>query len=137
VADGHDHRYSDAANRASDTIRLHIIASHLNGVDCTDRWVAIRLSDGGSDGVLYDTRRDAINHQLHEKSCAYIRVPPDDVSPRAAEAFLNFVRQAHDAGMPLADPEVEIHTPQQTYDSLVQGGFIHDPRHPGNRRARP
>lgn len=131
MGDGHDPRYSDAANRCSDIVRLAIVAGHAG------QWIAIRLSDGDSDHCFYDTRRDAIKHQLHEKQCAYIRVPPDDISPRGAEAFLNFTRQCYDAGMPIADPDGEIHTPQLTYDSLVQGGIIRDRNHRfGNPRFR-
>lgn len=129
MADGHDHRYSDAANRCSDVVRLAIVGGDVG------RWVAIRLADGGSDGQTYETRRDAIRHQLHEKQCAYVMVPPDDMSPKSAETFLNFTRQCYDAGMPIADPDGEIHTPQLTYDSLVRGGIIRDRLHPfGNPR---
>lgn len=116
MADGHDPRYSDAANRCSDVIRTAIVAKQAG------KWVAIRLSDGGSDHQVYDTRQDAIRHQLHEKQCAYVMVPPDDMSPRSAEAYLKWTRQCYDNGMPIADPEREIYTPQLTYDALVRGG---------------
>jgi hypothetical protein len=91
--------YSDAARRCSDTIRTHIVAGMAG------RWCAIRLSDGGSDGVVYDTRADAVGHQLHEQQCAYVLIPYDDMSPRAAEAYLRFHRSVYDAGMRLVDPE--------------------------------
>ncbi len=94
------------------------------GLRYEGKWVAIRLADGGSDGVVYDSRRDAIRHQLHERQCAYVRIPLDDMSPRSAQTFLDFTRQCYDAGIPMADPEFEMHTPQLTYDSLVSGGII-------------
>ena len=90
---------SDAARRCSDTIRLHIVAKMAG------RWAAIRLSDGGSDGVAYDTRADAIRHQLHETQCAYVKIPPDDMPPEHAERFLAFHRKAYDAGFRLTDPD--------------------------------
>jgi len=78
-------------------MRGHIVAGHEG------RWVAIRLSDGGSDGNTYDTREDAVRHQLHETLCAYAVVRPDDMSPKAAEAFLRVHREIYDAGYRLAD----------------------------------
>jgi hypothetical protein len=89
--------YADSAYRCSDVIRQAIVDGHAG------RFVAIRLSDGGSDGVIYDSRPDAVRHQLHESLCAYIKVPWDDMSPRNAERFLAFVRQAHDGGLRMAD----------------------------------
>lgn len=105
--------YSDAAHRCSDTIRMHIVAGMAT------RWAAIRLSDGGSDGIAYDTRADAVRHQLHEQLCAYVFIPHDDMSPKAAETFLSVNRKLYDAGMRLIDPETEIHAPQQTLDQLI------------------
>jgi hypothetical protein len=92
-------QYSDAARRCSDWIRLHVIGGSVG------RWAAIRLADGGSDGIAYDTRRDAIRHQLHEQLCAYVKVPPDDMTPREAEYFLAFHRKVYDAGFRLIDPD--------------------------------
>lgn len=112
------------------------MAASENGLQFEGKWVAIRLADGGSDGVLYDTRRDAIAHQMHERQCAYVRVPSDDMSPKSAQVFLDFTRQCYDANIPMADPEFEMHTPQLTYDSLVRGGIIRDRFHPhGNPRG--
>lgn len=90
---------ADAARRCSDIIRTHIIAGHAG------RWAAIRLRDGGSDGTAYDTRRDAICHQLHETLCAYVRIPPDDMPPAHAARFLAFHRRVYDAGHRMADPD--------------------------------
>lgn len=91
--------YSDAAKRMADTVTLH----SLTGAWL--RWCAIRLSDGGSDGVIYDTRADAVRHQLHETLCAYIRVPPGGMAAREAEAVLAYHRAVYDAGFRLPDPE--------------------------------
>lgn len=92
-------RYSDAARRCSDIVRQAIVDKHAG------KWFAVRLSDGGSDGVPYDTKGDAVNHQLHEQQCAYVKIPVDDMTPRAADLFLRVNRQLYDAGMRLADPE--------------------------------
>jgi hypothetical protein len=92
---------SDAAKRCSDAVNLHILADSLGAIG---KWVAIRLSDGGSDGVLYDTKSDAVRSQLHERQCAYVCVTPDGMSPRAAESYLKTVRRLYDEGVTLSDP---------------------------------
>lgn len=91
--------YSDAARRCADNVTLASIAK------CFGRWLAIRLSDGGYDGVIYDHRADAVRHQLHEKQCAYVKIPPGGMTPREAEAFLGYHRALYDAGFRLPDPE--------------------------------
>lgn len=78
----------------------------LAGVaDLIGQWLAIRLSDGGYDGVAYEHRADAVRHQLHETQCAYVRIPPGGMTPREAEAFLGYHRALYDAGFRLPDPE--------------------------------
>lgn len=95
--------HSDAAKRCSSTITLHSVTG--NG----GKWAAIRLSDGGSDGVVYDTRADAIRHQLHETLCAYVQIPHDHMPPEHAERFLAFHRKCYDAGLRLSDPDDRRH----------------------------
>lgn len=92
-------KYSESAHRCSDAIRLHIVAGSGG------KWAAIRLSDGGSDGIVYDTRADAVRHQLHETQCAYVCIPWDDMSPRSAENFLKINRELYDAGLRMTDPD--------------------------------
>lgn len=91
--------YADSAKRCSDQIRLHILAGMAG------KWAAIRLSDGGSDGVAYDTRPDAITHQLHEKQCMYIKIPFDSMPVAHAATMLKIQRDLYDAGFRLSDPD--------------------------------
>lgn len=98
----HTARHSDEAKRASDAVNLHLA---VLGFQAMRRWVAIRLSDGGSDGVLYDNRRDAVRHQLDERLCAYVCLPPTQFSVCSAEAFLSFHRKAYNSGFRLVDPD--------------------------------
>ena len=93
--------YSDAAHRCSDIITLAAITGN------TGKWVAIRMCDGGSDHVLYDTRADAVRHQFHEQLCAYVKVVPSGMSPMEADAYLDYPRQLYDAGFRLPDPEFQ------------------------------
>ena len=105
-------QYSDAARRCSDIVNMHVAAGVWN------KFVAIRLSDGGSDGVVYDTKADAVRHQLHETLCAYVFITPDGMSHRSAENFLRVNRQLYDAGMRLSDPAKEVLAPQTTLDQI-------------------
>lgn len=101
--------FSDAARRASDIINTHIAAL---GWHSRGKWVAIRLSDGGSDDVVYDSRADAVRHQLHETQCCYVQLPPTGTTPMEMESFLAFNRKLYDNGMRLQDPERHVHMPQ-------------------------
>lgn len=98
-------QHFDTARRASDAIRLHLLANRDQTIHS---WVAIRLSDGGTDGVLYDTKAQAVRHQLHEYQCAYVYVPADGMPPRVAETFLRFHRHLYDNGFRLADPDKDL-----------------------------
>jgi hypothetical protein len=91
--------HSDAAKRCSDTITLAATFGKVGS------WVAIKLSDGGSDGVFYDRRANAVSHQLHEQLCAYVKIPPGGMTPKEAEIFLGYHREVYDAGFRLPDPE--------------------------------
>lgn len=90
---------SEAGRRCSDIIAMHIVAGDAG------RWAAIRLSDGGSDGIAYDTKSDAIRHQLHETLCAYVRIPRDAMPAAEATRFLGINRMLYDKGYRLADPD--------------------------------
>jgi hypothetical protein len=92
-------QFSDAAKRCADMIAVHILAGKAG------RWAAIRLSDGSSDGIAYDRKSDAIRHQLHESQCAYVKIPHGGMPLAEAESFLNFNREAYDAGFRLIDPD--------------------------------
>jgi hypothetical protein len=90
---------TDAGKRASEIVTMHAIAGGAG------KWVALRLSDGGSDNVLYDSRTDAIRHQFYEEYCAYVMVAPGGMSSREGTEWLAFNRSLYDAGWHLADPD--------------------------------
>lgn len=98
----------DAAKRAYDIIRGLVTFTEYDHRVRQSPWVAIRLSDGGSDGVMYDTKREAVRHQLHESTCAYFcfRTAPNGFSSKKdAAVFLAYHRAAYDAGFRLPDPD--------------------------------
>lgn len=99
-------RYSDAARRCADQIRLHLAADREQAIHS---WVAIRLSDGGSDGILYNLKKDAVRHQFHEFQCMYLKIPANGLfTAQIAERLLEMHRQLYDAGMRLADPDADL-----------------------------
>lgn len=111
--------HSDAARRVSDIYRLHRTAQ---GMDAIGRWFAAALADGTSDGVLYDSKTDAVRHQHHnEMWFAYCSIGPWDMSPCEAEDWLAAVRMFYDAGIPMTDPrEVVQRATREDQRSLIR-----------------
>lgn len=72
-------------------------------------WIAARLTDGGTDGKVYQARSHAIKHQLHETQCAYVQVQPMDMTGSEGKTFLHVNRKAYDAGFRLTDPDDDRH----------------------------
>lgn len=82
----------DKGQRCSDLVKQHL----TDDPDLArESWVAIRLSDGGSDGVLYPLKELAVKFQLHETQCAYLRVLPGGIPPREATSFLYHTAQLY------------------------------------------
>lgn len=71
-----------------------------------DKWMAFKLADGTSDGVLYDTKQDAVRHQFHEFQCCYVALLSlmGGATAHGCAIFMNFTRDAYDAGFRLPDP---------------------------------
>jgi len=97
--------YSDAAKRASDIVNSY--RSFVPWEELQNKWLAIRLSDGGYDGNLYDSKRDAVRCQLDEFLCAYVcyRNLVGGSTPKEMEIFLKWNRDAYNAGFRLPDPD--------------------------------
>lgn len=85
----------DVARRAADQVNVHVLAQ---GTAVHGRYVAIRLSDGGSDGNLYDTRVEAIRHQMRPDSCAYSRIAVGGTTPKQMWIFIVYMRQVYENG---------------------------------------
>jgi hypothetical protein len=94
--------HSDAARRVADTYMLHRVANR--GLGSVNKVFAVALSDGASDGVLYDTMADCIRHQKHNaKWYAYLRVGREDMTICAAASVLKIHRDADEAGLKFVD----------------------------------
>ncbi len=102
----------DAAKRFYDVVQNTVVHNDWDTLTHYP-YLAVRLSDGGSDGKLYATKQEAVRHQLHEQLCAYysFRNAPTGFSAlpmkgwREAAIFLAFNRAAYDAGFRLVDPD--------------------------------
>lgn len=95
----------DTAKRLSDIVNSMVVLYPLDTI--INSWIAVRLSDGGTDGVLYETRADAVRHQAHETQCAYLslRAAPAGMPINEAHVYLKFHRDAYNAGYVFTDPE--------------------------------
>lgn len=111
---------SDAAKRMSDQINLLLTFQPV--WEIRTKWLAIRLYDGSYDGALYDTRLEAIEHQLDESLCAYVCMGTmlNGAKPLDCAIFLEFHRQAYDSGMRLHEPEApQLIVPTSVYDRMT------------------
>lgn len=96
----------DSAKRAADIINE--IRPTLEWSQLKRSWIAIRLSDGGYDGTVYETRRAAIQHQRNEFTCAYFNflgAAYGGISAWDMGKWLQFHRSAYAAGFRLPDPD--------------------------------
>lgn len=95
--------HTDAAKRIYDNYHLHRTVD-LYGSQ--GKWIACALNDGSSDGVLYDSRSDAVTHQHHnEQYYLYIQITPANMSLCDAEIYLGVNRRLEKAGFKMADPD--------------------------------
>jgi hypothetical protein len=90
----------DAARRVVEAIDLHLIAAKTAGsaMDAVDRWVAFRLSDGVSDGALYDTKDEAMRFApkmlgAFDTQCFYVPVPLTGMPIKEALHYLRLMRK--------------------------------------------
>lgn len=117
----------DAARRCADAVNNHL---REQGESVVGRWVAVSLSDGSSDGVLYDQKKHAVKHQLHETQCAYICIPPGGMQVNEALSYLRTNRQLYAAGMRIIDPDKHvIPTVRSEGNGNPHGNAIPGPRH--------
>ena len=89
----------DTAKRMYDAVSLHYHALSMDEI-MARRFVAIRLSDGGSDNTAYESRQAAINHQLgtDRNRYAYFQLPPACPSVRECATLMGYFRRCYDAG---------------------------------------
>lgn len=90
-------REPESAKRFRDVVAVHRVVLSVEEI-MAKRFVAIRLADGSSDGVLYDTRDDAVRHQVIPDRCMYLPIPLERWSENVCDTLLWYGRRAYDAG---------------------------------------
>lgn len=116
--------HTDAAKRLCDGFNLHRMAAPYDSIG---KWMAAALNDGSSDGVLYDSKRDAVRHQHHnEQWYTYVKLIPSTMNVCEAEVMLATARNLYDRGMRLTDPDHKHGGPDlikrlTVEDALAQG----------------
>ena len=95
---------TDAAKRMSDLINLKVVCHTWE--ELVNGYMAFRLDDGGSDNVLYESKEQAVRH-TDETRHAYFcfRQGMGGANPKDCQIFLDVNRAAHEAGVPLSNPE--------------------------------
>jgi len=88
----------DAARRMASAVTL----AAMN--DGAGRWLAVKLQDGSSDHVVYDSRSAAMTHQLSSEHALYVLIPPDGMTTGQADRVLGFWRDVYSAGGRAVDP---------------------------------
>lgn len=90
----------DAARRIVEMIDLHLVAAKTagNAMDVVDRWVACRLSDGVSDGAVYDTKDEAMRFApkmlgVFDTQCLYVPIPLTGMPMKEAIGYLRLMRK--------------------------------------------
>lgn len=87
----------DAAKRIADIVNGQAVAQPFDVL--VRSWMAFKLEDGTSDGVLYDSRPAAVAHQKGD-SAKYLyislREAPGGMLPMQARAILRFHRMVYD-----------------------------------------
>jgi hypothetical protein len=110
----------DAAKRMAGIINGYV--TFIPIWELKSKWIAIRLADGGSDGVLYDSRGDAVRHQSDERFCAFVCMASlvQGAKPMDCAIYLAFHRHAYDSGMRLHEPEApQLIVPASLYDQVT------------------
>lgn len=89
---------TDAGKRAADII--NDIRAHHGWDELRHKWIAIRIADGSSDKVLYDTRLDCVKHQNREQECIYVAFQNlmGGASARDMSLLILYYRDAYKAG---------------------------------------
>lgn len=97
----------DAARRCWEQVKN--VAHHTDWETRINSYLAIKLADGSTDGVLYATKRDAVRHcHGNEQWFAFFSfrdAPGGFASPRDAAVFLAYHRMVYDQGGRLPDPD--------------------------------
>lgn len=137
-----DGGHSDASKRISDTHNLHLLAGEsyraFSGRNPHIGLIfACALADGRSDGTLYDSLQDAVDHQHHNEDWfAYFRVTNGGMSVCQAASALRLHRQAQAAGIRMDGTRPRVAIPRLTVEEFTDQVIAYERRdwiRPGRR----
>lgn len=103
---------NDVGKRAADHINIHLFAHDWSQI--RDKWLAISLADGSSDGHIYENASEAARHQRFEQQCWYVcfrGIGPAGAAIREASICIQFWRDAYQAGVRFVDPDDRVRMP--------------------------
>jgi hypothetical protein len=93
----------EAGQRMADTVNLHMVAAS-DRMEAVGKWCVFHLDDGRSDGVLYDTKDDAVRAMKgRSKDHCYLEITPDGITANDALRFLRINRH------PFIDTTAPVH----------------------------
>lgn len=110
----HACRDPEAAKRFADDVLLHQWALTRDEI-LDHRFMAVRLSDGGSDRTAYETREEAARHQSIPGRYGYPQIPLARWSQHTCDSLLFYLRRAYDAGYRW-EPKSELIIPTRPED---------------------
>lgn len=91
---------NETGRRIADHVNIHLLATDWFTIK--HKWMAFRLEDGVGDDVLYDSHRDAVDHQRHNENqylyIAFLSLGPQGANPVEVGKLLQFWRDAYRAG---------------------------------------
>lgn len=93
-------REPDAARRFRDTVAMHQAALTRDEI-IAKRFIALRLSDCGSDNTVYDSFDEAVRHQrssVHPNLCFYFQIPLERINEYVCDTLLFYERTAREHG---------------------------------------
>lgn len=92
--------------RASEAVTA-AIAKAGGWWDVRNRWMGIRLSDGECNGIIFDTRHDAVRFYANKDPHFFLGLKnlAGGAVPRELAVVIKFARDAHRAGFRYTDPE--------------------------------
>ena len=112
-------RDPEAAARFRDALSLHRSVLTTEEI-IAKRYIAVKLSDGSSDGTAYETRDDAARNQLWPQRCLFFQVPLERLNLNACDSILWYARKVYDAGYRAEVGGPALIIPNQ--DEFLKGG---------------
>lgn len=115
----------EAGKRFRDALAIHQVALTRDEI-IAKRYMAVRLIDGSSDMTAYETREDAVTHQLHPDVALYFPIPFERLNELTCAVLLCYARRVYDNGYrPSTMPELFMPKRQERmWESLKQLGEI-------------